>query len=117
MKNVTRSLLSFSLLLLVACSSTSTLTRSTKPLDNMAIMGRYTLNNLVFMDVFPLSRNQISIKVNGNGCNFSDVGYLANNATTVRGITFTFSEQAVMVTGSGLGKCGGEYVKTPSAWG
>jgi len=113
MKNTITLLLFFSLFCFVGCSPSTLVTTTTERLDNMDIMGRYVLNNLVRMEVSPLSKNQVSIKVSSsNGCNFLGIGNLLNNTVTILGVHFSFSKRVSKVTGNGLGKCGGEYVKT-----
>lgn len=105
------------LLLLTACSSSPSIPSGridhVSRLDNMDVMGNYTLNNVVLLSAIPLSKDQISIKVKSNiGCQFSGTGPLSNNTVMISGVSFYFSKQSVMVTGNGLGKCGGEYLKT-----
>jgi len=95
------------------------------------ISGRYTIDDYMFMNVVPLSKERVFIEIGGAEpvtvrwiCNFSGSGAVQDNKVLISHrhqntpITFNFSEQTVTVSGEDLGDfCGfggsiaGKYVK------
>ena len=90
-------------------------------LDNLAVMGRYTLDNSVFMTVHAVSENQVSIKITSRQkaqCHFSGLGTLQKNSVTIQdnvgnSLNFIFSEQDVRVKSYRFNDaCEGRYIKS-----
>jgi len=96
---------------------------SSSSMDNLGVMGEYQLGDALSLTALPLSKGQISVKIEGSRidsvvpCKFSGVGQLSNGTATITDksnnrLNFSFSGNSVNVQGDTLNEsCGGQYTQ------